>query len=213
MLKKLINANNKLGFFIIYGLYRPIQLFLEWQKIKINRLLKSKKNKDVVNLKNAHKGEVCIIVGNGPSAKLEDFDIIAESNVVSFGANRIIDVFDKTKWRPTYMSVMDISFLVASNKTTTPKEYLSNLKKYGIKKLFTTQKLKPYIKSSCDFLENVLLLDCAYSPIYSEKVRPFSSDISSYISDLGNVTPFAIQIAVYMGFEKIYLYGMDNTYT
>ncbi len=33
MLKKLINANNKLGFFIIYGLYRPIQLFLEWQYV------------------------------------------------------------------------------------------------------------------------------------------------------------------------------------
>ncbi len=213
MFKKLITTNSKLGFFLIYGLYKPLELFFVWQKIKINSLKKANKNKIVAQFKDIHKGEACIIVGNGPSAKLQDFDIIADSNIVSFGANRIIDVFQKTKWRPTYMSVMDISFLVAKNKTTTTEEYLKNLKKYGIKKLFATQKIKPYIEKGYDFLENVVLLDCAYAPIYSKKVKPYSADIATYISDLGNVTPFAIQIAAYMGFKKIYLYGMDNTYT
>ena len=40
----------------------------------------------------------------------------------------------------------------------------------------------------------------------------FSSNAARYISDLGSVTHFSIQLAYYMGYSTIYLYGIDNTY-
>ena len=53
---------------------------------------------------------------------------------------------------------------------------------------------------------------CPLAPLYSSELLPFSEDIALYVSDLGSVTHFAIQIAIYMGFSTLYLYGIDNTY-
>jgi hypothetical protein len=49
------------------------------------------------------------VIGNGPSLKPGDLDLIARSGFDSFGTNRIQLIYDKTKWRPTYWMIADRS--------------------------------------------------------------------------------------------------------
>jgi len=49
------------------------------------------------------------IIGNGPSLKPGDLDMIAASGFDSFACNRIQLIYDKTKWRPTYWNLADRS--------------------------------------------------------------------------------------------------------
>ena len=59
----------------------------------------------IKHFKNAHKGERCFIVCNGPSLTAQDLDKI--SREYSFGSNRIYNMFPYTKWRPTYYCEAD----------------------------------------------------------------------------------------------------------
>ena len=49
---------------------------------------------------NIHIGERCFIVGNGPSLRCEDLDMLKQE--ITFGSNYIYKIFNKTDWRPTY---------------------------------------------------------------------------------------------------------------
>ena len=57
--------------------------------------------------KDIHRGESCFIVGNGPSLRAEDLEILHKKNIPCFAFNRIYLMFDKTNWRPTYYVSQD----------------------------------------------------------------------------------------------------------
>ncbi len=57
-------------------------------------------------LRDCHRGRRGFIVGNGPSLRMEDLDRLQSE--ISFGSNKIYLAFDKTAWRPTYYSVIDV---------------------------------------------------------------------------------------------------------
>ncbi len=195
-----------------YKIYNPIIRAIEIRRIN-RRISKGERDEDgkkILSLKNTHKGEACIIVGNGPSASIKEIDRIQTSGIDSFGANRIMDIFDKTIWRPKYISVLEPSTVLGANSTLSPDEYISIANENEIKYLFLNSRLKKFIpkqkRKSCFFLRLPL------SNLFSTEMQDYSDDASFYVSDLGNVTTVSIQMATYMGYTKIYLYGMDNTY-
>ena len=51
-------------------------------------------------LKDTHKGESCFIIGNGPSLKAEDLELLKNNNIFCFASKRINLIYDKTSWRP-----------------------------------------------------------------------------------------------------------------
>lgn len=55
----------------------------------------------VASLKNAHSGETCVIIGNGPSLRRDDLDKLAQ--YPSFGSNQIY----RLPFTPTYYSIVD----------------------------------------------------------------------------------------------------------
>lgn len=164
--------------------------------------------KKILKFKNEYLGEKCIIVGNGPSVKMSDLDKIEESKIDSFGSNRIVDIFEETQWRPKYLCIMDPGFLIGTYHTTSPEAYIDRVKKYNIEYLFFTDRLKKYISR----IENIFYIKCPLCPWLYERNQSYSEHPEIYISDLGSVTQFIIQLATFMGYTKIYLYGIDNTF-
>ena len=58
-----------------------------------------------LNLKDKYKGKRCFVIGNGPSLRAEDLELI--KNEITFAANRINVIFSETSWRPTYYFCVD----------------------------------------------------------------------------------------------------------
>lgn len=158
-----------------------------------------------------HNLQACVIIGNGPSVRTKDLEAMQSAGFCTFGANRISDVFDRTSWRPTYMCAMEHGFLNRLNGEEEIEHYVLNLHKQGVATAFLNDEFRRRI-SNPDALNTATFVRCPLAPLYTTVLMPFSEDVALYVSDLGSVTHFAIQIACYMGFKRIYLYGVDNTY-
>lgn len=169
--------------------------------------LRIKTNIDIELLKDIKKGQSCIIVGNGPSCLFSDLDKIAKSGIDSFGANRIFNIFDKTIWRPTYYSLYDTTTLFL-DKSVSCDEFFDNLRKENVSNFFLIDQIKKYV-SKRDGMEFLKVIS---KPGFFSKSLPIKNELDRCIIDLGNVTLFSMQIAIYMGYSTIYLYGMDNSY-
>ena len=52
--------------------------------------------------KNRFEGRRCFFIGNGPSLRAADLTKLHENGDITFGFNRIYNIFDQTPWRPTF---------------------------------------------------------------------------------------------------------------
>lgn len=149
-------------------------------------------------LKDSKLGESCFIIGNGPSLKAEDLDKLHELNIDSFASNQIYKIFDKTEWRPRYFSVVDWKGI--------PDEDADKLE---IPYLFFSDYFwrKHHVTNPNSYVFRGIRLTNAKLSSYK-----FSEDITQQIYMKGSVTYTNFQLAVYMGYKKIYLLGMDNSY-
>lgn len=149
--------------------------------------------------KNIHDGESCFIVGNGPSLQMKDLERLQESGIDSFGMNLIYKIFDNTKWRPTYYIFSDYNMM---------RQYYDEIASLRQDNLF--------VKNFYYMEETPLLPNANYYPgcaerCYLEK-QPFAEDITKAVYGGYTVMYDALQIAVYMGYKKIYLIGADFSY-
>ena len=159
----------------------------------------------IASLKNRHVGESCFIVCTGPSLQVSDLGKI--KGYYSFGVNSILDSYPLTDWRPTYYCVVD------------PYDYADALAqkdpaggRYATNESFFHYRLHPKHASEQDFF---LPVDCTNhdpSALKKREIR-LSDELSVCVCDAFTVAAMAIQIAVYMGFKKIFLLGADNSYT
>lgn len=160
---------------------------------------KTKYGKQLAALKNIHKGEICFVIGNGPSLTPEDLQTLHDNHVITFATNRIYNMFDKTSWRPAYYVSEDINVIRNVKKEVeaveSERKFLPvNLKWYEDFDIPGADYF--YIDYSEDFSENYGL----------------SLDIAHSIRCRATVTTTCIQIAIYMGFSEIYLLGVDHSF-
>lgn len=142
------------------------------------------------------QGQSCFIIGNGPSLRVSDLEAI--QHLDSFGSNKLYKIFSKTTWRPTYYTISDwrgleneeINFLETENLFM--GDYFFRKHKVNRKKYYVFYGHR--------------LLDTKLSSFR------FSEDISKQVYLAATVTYANLQIAMYMGYQKIYLLGMDHTY-
>ncbi len=153
--------------------------------------------KELIKYKNKHKGQRCFIVGNGPSLTVEDLEKI--KGEVSFAANRIYNIYDKTDWRPTYYSIQD--YVVICKSFNEIDKLIKTKKFVGIIPTMYHKKMK-----------NIVFYKLIDEPFYPEPPN-FSEDVSNGIYDGWTITYTNIQMAVYMGFSEIYLMGVDHSYS
>jgi hypothetical protein len=139
-----------------------------------------------------HIGEHCFIVANGPSLLKTDLDHI--KNNFSFGMNRIYLHFDKTSFRPNYY--------VAVNELVL-KQFSKEISQLDMPKFLNWNQRSSFgmQNPNCVYLKSKLV------------VRDFFEDnLLKPMSFGGTVTFVALQIAYFMGFQKVILVGLDHKY-
>jgi glycosyltransferase involved in cell wall biosynthesis/Flp pilus assembly protein TadD/uncharacterized Rossmann fold enzyme len=146
--------------------------------------------KKIERFKNLHKGQRCVIIGNGPS--LNKMDLSFLENEICFGMNRIYLLFEKWKFRPTYYTAVNPLLLEQSVdeilEIKAPK-FLSN-------------KAAPFFKNASDDIIFVQSIPKWY----------FSYDPCEGLCEGWTVTFFSMQLAYYMGFKEVVLIGVDHHY-
>ena len=148
------------------------------------------------SIKGSKRGKRCFIIGNGPSLKITDLELL--KNEDTFATNEIHRCFSQTNWRPTYYLIMD------RYSKSTPEE-IKNIK------------CKTMFLGSYYWRHNkVLRTDaiCLHQRYYFNNIKyKFSSDISKYIVNSPTVSYAAMQVAAYLGYSEIYLLGFDHRYS
>lgn len=160
-------------------------------------------HRKIKKFEKAYQGKRCFIIGNGPSLTPDDLDLI--KNEVCFAANTIYKIFPYTKWRPTFYCIQDEKVLMDIAK--------DNLKDK------TKECIATFVRMYSNRIvrkENIELNNIIFVPIWgrltSRYSAPFSERADKVVYDGSMVTYLSIQLAVYMGFEKIYLLGMDHNF-
>lgn len=160
-------------------------------------------NRSLKKYKNIHEGERCFIIGLGPSLTTKDLDILNRNCEICFSMNEIFKLYDKTKWRPDYFVVSDTQGIIDE------KESYAGLINCD---MFVSDQLGDeyvwYFVNKCGERFNWYHIHRATSI----QLPPlFSNDFEKTAYYGYTVTYIIIQLAVYMGFKKIYLLGVDAT--
>ncbi len=149
--------------------------------------------------KDKYKGETCFIVGNGPSLRVEDLDRLIGKHC--FASNGIYQVYPHTNWRP--------EFHFSQDSLLTNDILLKDIEKILDSEIFTSINSK-----MIDFSKKYDNIQ--YMRLYYEEdncgLPKFSADCDKLINLSCTVTYSMLQMAVYMGFQTIYLLGMDCSY-
>jgi hypothetical protein len=153
---------------------------------------------NITQFYNMHKGQKCFMIGAGPSLTPEILDAIKDEE--SFAMNNISMIYPETEWRPTYY--------INVARTTNRDEHWARcatesveLARHNFMWSSNIWLVKDRLKKEC----NVSLLSCAAFPQWSWV--PFD-----WVSRWGSSMFAALQIAVFLGFNPIYLLGCDLNY-
>ncbi|SDP35446.1 6-hydroxymethylpterin diphosphokinase MptE-like protein [Selenomonas ruminantium] len=152
--------------------------------------------------KGIHKGKRCFVLGNGPSLTVEDLEVLHDNNEICIGCNKVYRIYPKTKWRADYLMVTDHRVIEEMRK--------DNLEDVPGVKFIADQNHR----------ENEFLLD-GFEPVhffeeayYPRNYPKFSDDITKGVY-LGwtVIYDMSLQFAAYMGFDEIYILGVDLSFT
>lgn len=161
-------------------------------------------SKRLKQLRGAYHGERCFIMGNGPSLNKMDLRLFRNESV--WGSNRCYLLFDRIEWRPLFYVAVDIRVVpdnadeINSLSAKVPDSnffYPVEFRRNGILK----SRKNVYWYHEVPFHEDNL----PYSM--------FSTDPSNFVYTVRSVTIAMLQLAVYLGFNPIYLIGCDTSYT
>jgi hypothetical protein len=158
----------------------------------------------VRNLKfhNKHKGERCFVIGNGPSLRASDLERL--KNEICFAANKIYLMYEKTAWRPTYYATGDFIIL---NEHEVINEKVKCDKFFYINSALTHKGFCPTDSANTYY----------FSVDQSFWHRPFPYKIEfraepDVFGEGMTITYICLQLAAYMGFDRIYLLGVDHCF-
>ena len=180
---------------LVRGIMFPYGRYIKYRERKIYKgsIYPDKLRK----YKSIHKGKRCFIIGNGPSLTGSDLDLIKEE--ITFASNKIFNIYEETSWRPTYYVCTDHGVLDHIYKDITMSKAVENfIDIWGMKYDSFFQNVL-YINAHPTFVINMYGYNNSYIP----------KDIAEGFSTGFTVSFTMIQLAIYMGFEEIYLLGHD----
>lgn len=145
---------------------------------------------NLASLKDSHRGERCFIIGNGPSLKQTDLSRL--KGEYSMGMNRIYMLFPEIDFRPTfYLSVNDLVVEQCAQDIQGLK--MPRFVSWRARKWLTPE-------------ENLFFLYTTYTG------PKFAKDIRGRLWEGATVTFVALQVAFYLGFDKVILIGVDHNF-
>ncbi len=160
----------------------PQAAFHPWRRDTIVRLRE---------LKDAHRGERCFILGNGPS--LRNTDLKHLKNEFTIGMNRIYLLFPDLGFRTTfYLSINDLVI----------EQCAKDIQALKMPR-FIAWRSHRYLKPEKDLFF-----------LYTTYTGPkFATDITGRLWEGATVTYTALQLAYYLGFDTSILIGVDHNFT
>lgn len=139
--------------------------------------------RDMYKFHEIHKGETCVIVGNGPSLDKVPNEWL--DKYITFGSNQIY----RKPYKPDYYCIIDEAMMYRCLPTLEggwrPERGM-------------------FIRAECGLEDN--------NWIYPIVLNGYSRDISGFVVMGGTVTYAMMQLATFMGFTKILLVGVDHYY-
>lgn len=185
---------------ILRFILKPLMEFKAYFKEKT--FSKSKYPKIIEKYKDIFAGKRCFIIGNGPSLNPKDLDLI--ENEISFGANRIYNIYDKTKWRPTFYISVDMDII---------RQELNTIKTLPQPIIFLNYDARKYFRDGLDRII-YLYLKGRFELVRNKFVQNgVSSNVDKFSTKTQTVTCVSLELAMYMGFNEIYLLGVDHDFS
>jgi len=167
----------------------PIKAELDYLRLELSR-------PNLKELQSKFTGKRCFIIGNGPSLNLSDIEKL--KGEYTFASNKIYLLFEKTAWRPYFYSVED--HLVLSQNF----EQIESVEaKY---KIFPN-----YPIEVANSFPGSIYFKLKYEDFYPNAPE-FSNNLMTHLHWGSSIVYTQMQLAAAMGFEKIYLIGVDYSY-
>ena len=153
----------------------------------------------IKSLKNKYNSKRCFVIGNGPSINKMNLNLMKNDVVIC--ANSFFLKFKDLKFIPDYITVED--HLVAEDNY----EVFNNLKE--IKKIYPIDLKKILSKD-----DNTYFIELRRA--FNNKKKDGNFKFNNYDEIFfwgGTVLYMNLQLAQYLGFEEVYLIGVDLSYT
>ena len=179
-----------------YGLYRtaqwPAATFHPWRRSSIDVLGK---------YKDAHIGERCFIIGNGPSLKATDLSRL--HGEFTFGMNRIYLLFPELGFMTSYyLSVNDLVI----------EQCAQDIVSLQVPK-FLSWRARDFIQAALDNGKS-LPAEPPTAFLHTTYTGPkFAHDARNRLWEGATVTYVALQLAFHMGFRQVILIGVDHNFS
>ncbi len=180
----------------------PLSYFRLWRKAFSDANLRNMAAR-MEKLRGSYSGNRCFLVGNGPSLNEMDLDLFKEE--YTWCSNRCNLFFERISWRPTFYTAVDVRVVpdIADEIAGMIEEL--PLTMFFLPALFS---LNPNLKSASNlywYNEKALRQDLGAEGM-------FSKNAAAYVYSVRSVTIAALQLAVFLGFNPIYLIGCDTSY-
>lgn len=146
----------------------------------------------VSSLKNKYQGKRCFIIGSSPSIK--QFDLFKLNDEYTFTVNRGYMLSENGLMHSSFHVISDI-------KTFQDQGTKFELMKNFSDKLFCYAGMKPPVKMDTYYFD--------YTLSELNKEIAFQEDLTKPLIAYLSVIHFAIQIAYYLGFDEMFLLGVD----
>jgi hypothetical protein len=142
------------------------------------------------DLRDVHRGETCVIIGNGPSLRSTDISLLRDQ--YTFGLNRVYLAFDDWGFSTTYH--------VSVNKYVAEQ---SGAEMAALRApLFTT----------IDNLDSFRDFERDTTYLWNKRHPGFYGDVRRGVWEGATVTYVAMQLAFHMGFRRAVLVGVDHRF-
>lgn len=185
---------------------RDLKFYLQWMSSADLRT-EMTRNKE---LKNIHKGERCFVLGNGPSLKQHDLSKLTNEYV--FTVNNMIKTDAFKLLKPNFHlffdpAFFDFFFSPSPENNRAIEDIKQKLVANPDMTFFSSYRLRSkFSKVFSDFNSHYAFNNKTYTAQLKK-----ASAMHRNTPAFQNVILYAINIAVYMGFEKIYILGVDMT--
>ena len=156
---------------------------------------------------NKHMGQRCFILCNGPSVKQQDISLLKDEHVISVSSG-----YHHPNYRlisPEYHCVPTINYTAKFTRTDVVAWFQEMDDKLGNAILFLNYTEEALVREERLFPNRevrYVVLSGTFSD-YGKFERP---DISKCIPGVQSVPIMCLMIAIYMGFDHIYLIGTDH---
>ncbi len=139
-----------------------------------------------------HNGKRCFIVANGPSLLKTNLDLL--KNEYTFGMNRIYLNFERSSFRPTYHVTVNELIL---------EQWPDEISQLKMPKFLNWNRRSYYGEpdSRTIFIKSKMTINDS-----------FQYDLTRPLVVGATVTFVALQLAYYMGFQKVIMIGLDHSY-